>query len=79
LLDRKAWNEAFQIATHQQRVAPREAHSTCFQLHAFDAATPVEEVVATFDDLIRAGEGPRYLGVSNFAGWQPKETIPPRS
>ncbi|GAA4556549.1 aldo/keto reductase [Planotetraspora kaengkrachanensis] len=40
-----------------------------FQLHAFDAATPVEEVVGTLDDLVRDGKI-RYLGASNFAGWQ---------
>ncbi|MFD0577517.1 aldo/keto reductase [Dactylosporangium darangshiense] len=40
-----------------------------YQLHAFDAATPVEEVVSTLDDLVRDGKL-RYLGVSNFAGWQ---------
>ncbi|TDC20684.1 aldo/keto reductase [Streptomyces sp. 8K308] len=40
-----------------------------FQLHAFDAATPVEEVLATLDDLVRAGKL-RYVGVSNFSGWQ---------
>ncbi|WP_129668415.1 aldo/keto reductase [Phytoactinopolyspora endophytica] len=40
-----------------------------FQLHAFDAGTPVEEVVATLDDLVRAGKV-RYVGVSNFSGWQ---------
>lgn len=39
------------------------------QLHAFDAATPVEEVLATLDTLVRAGKV-RYLGVSNFSGWQ---------
>ncbi|WP_058043464.1 aldo/keto reductase [Streptomyces roseifaciens] len=40
-----------------------------FQLHAFDAGTPVEEVLSTLDDLVRAGKI-RYTGVSNFAGWQ---------
>ncbi|MFI7193065.1 aldo/keto reductase [Nocardia nova] len=40
-----------------------------FQLHAFDAATPVEEVLDTLADLVRAGKI-RYLGASNFAGWQ---------
>ncbi|MBZ6075543.1 aldo/keto reductase [Microvirga puerhi] len=39
------------------------------QLHAFDARTPVEEVLSTLDDLVRAGKL-RYVGVSNFAGWQ---------
>ncbi|WP_433758714.1 aldo/keto reductase [Nocardia sp. CA-135398] len=40
-----------------------------FQLHAFDAHTPVEEVLAALDDLVRAGKI-RYIGASNFAGWQ---------
>jgi aryl-alcohol dehydrogenase-like predicted oxidoreductase len=39
-----------------------------FQLHGFDAKTPVEEVLSTFDDLVRAGKI-RYTGVSNFSGW----------
>lgn len=39
-----------------------------FQLHGFDATTPVEETVSTLDDLVRAGKI-RYLGVSNFSGW----------
>ncbi|CAM5775035.1 aldo/keto reductase [Labrys miyagiensis] len=39
------------------------------QLHAFDAASPVEEVLATLDSLVRAGKL-RYVGVSNFSGWQ---------
>ena len=39
-----------------------------FQLHGFDAMTPVEETLSTLDDLVRAGKL-RYLGVSNFSGW----------
>lgn len=39
-----------------------------FQLHGFDARTPVEETLSTLDDLVRAGKI-RYLGVSNFSGW----------
>ena len=39
-----------------------------FQLHAFDAMTPVEEAVATLDDLVKAGKI-RYIGCSNFSGW----------
>lgn len=39
-----------------------------FQLHGFDATTPVEETLQTLDDLVRAGKI-RYLGVSNFSGW----------
>lgn len=44
-------------------------HIDILQLHAFDAMTPVEQVVGTLDDLVRAGKV-RYLGVSNFSGWQ---------
>ena len=39
-----------------------------FQLHGFDALTPVEEVLATLDQLVREGKI-RYTGVSNFSGW----------
>lgn len=39
-----------------------------YQLHGFDALTPVEEVVGTLDDLVRAGKI-RYVGCSNFSGW----------
>ena len=39
-----------------------------FQLHGFDAATPVEETLRTLDDLITAGKI-RYIGCSNFSGW----------
>ena len=39
------------------------------QLHAFDASTPVEETLSALDDLVRAGKL-RYVGVSNFAGWE---------
>lgn len=39
------------------------------QLHAFDAGTPIEEVLSTLDVLVRAGKV-RYVGVSNFSGWQ---------
>jgi aryl-alcohol dehydrogenase-like predicted oxidoreductase len=39
-----------------------------FQLHGFDALTPVEEVLSTLDMLVRAGKI-GYVGVSNFSGW----------
>ncbi len=39
-----------------------------FQLHGFDALTPMEEVLGTLDNLVRAGKI-RYLGCSNFSGW----------
>jgi len=39
-----------------------------FQLHGFDAMTPVEETLYTLDCLVRAGKI-RYVGCSNFSGW----------
>ncbi len=39
-----------------------------FQLHGFDAMTPVEETLETLDGLVRAGKI-RYVGASNFSGW----------
>ncbi|HTC29586.1 MAG TPA: aldo/keto reductase [Candidatus Acidoferrum sp.] len=39
-----------------------------FQLHNFDAYTPIEETLATLDDFVRAGKI-RYVGVSNYSGW----------
>ncbi|ULJ72893.1 aldo/keto reductase [Rhizobium gallicum] len=39
------------------------------QLHAFDASTPVEEMLSTLDQLVAAGKL-RYIGASNFAGWE---------
>ncbi len=39
-----------------------------FQLHGFDAKTPVEETLNTLDKLVREGKI-RYIGVSNFSGW----------
>jgi aryl-alcohol dehydrogenase-like predicted oxidoreductase len=44
------------------------------QLHAFDAASPVEEVLSTLDQLVRAGKL-RYIGVSNFSGWQAMKSL----
>ena len=39
-----------------------------YQLHGFDALTPVEETLDTLDGIVRAGKI-RYIGCSNFSGW----------
>jgi aryl-alcohol dehydrogenase-like predicted oxidoreductase len=39
-----------------------------YQLHGFDALTPVEEAVSTLDRLVQEGKI-RYVGCSNFSGW----------
>ncbi len=40
-----------------------------YQAHTFDAATPLEETLRTFDDLVRQGKV-RYIGCSNWTAWQ---------
>jgi aryl-alcohol dehydrogenase-like predicted oxidoreductase len=40
-----------------------------YQMHVPDPGTPIEETLSALDDLVRAGKV-RYLGNSNFAGWQ---------
>jgi aryl-alcohol dehydrogenase-like predicted oxidoreductase len=40
-----------------------------YQLHRPDPATPIEETLSALDELVRAGKV-RYLGSSNFTGWQ---------
>ncbi len=39
-----------------------------YQMHGFDATTPVEETLRALDDLVTAGKV-RYIGCSNFSGW----------
>jgi aryl-alcohol dehydrogenase-like predicted oxidoreductase len=40
-----------------------------YQIHTPDEATPIEETLSALDDLVRSGKV-RYIGNSNFAGWQ---------
>jgi len=40
-----------------------------YQIHFPDPETPIDETLRTLDDLVRAGKV-RYIGSSNFAGWQ---------
>jgi len=39
-----------------------------YQLHAFDALTPVDETLDVLDEMVRSGKI-RYIGCSNFSGW----------
>ncbi len=39
-----------------------------YQLHGFDALTPIEETLMALDDLVHSGKV-RYIGCSNFSGW----------
>jgi aryl-alcohol dehydrogenase-like predicted oxidoreductase len=39
-----------------------------YQVHGFDALTPLEETLRALDDLVRAGKV-RYVGCSNYSAW----------
>ncbi|HLU34065.1 MAG TPA: aldo/keto reductase [Natronosporangium sp.] len=45
-----------------------------YQVHCFDETTPIEETLATLDNLVRAGKV-RHLGASNYASWQLQKTM----
>src|SRR5262249_46901303 len=40
-----------------------------YQSHSYDAETPIEETLAAFNDLVRAGKA-RYIGCSNYPAWR---------
>jgi len=44
-------------------------HIDLYQFHAPDPATPIDETLRALDDLVSQGKV-RYIGNSNFAGWQ---------
>lgn len=44
-------------------------HIDLYQLHGFDPATPMEEMLYALDNLVQHGHV-RYIGVSNWAAWQ---------
>ncbi|MGQ7296633.1 aldo/keto reductase [Quadrisphaera sp. KR29] len=45
-----------------------------YQVHAWDPLTPLEETLRTLDDAVRAGKV-RYVGLSNFTGWQVQKAV----
>ena len=40
-----------------------------YQVHEWDGVTPLEETLSALDTLVRSGKV-RYIGCSNYAGWQ---------
>lgn len=44
-------------------------HVDLWQLHAFDPATPLDETLHALDLAVSSGRA-RYVGVSNYSGWQ---------
>ena len=47
----------------------RTDHIDLYQVHEWDGQTPLEETLDTLDTLVRSGKV-RYIGCSNYAGWQ---------
>jgi len=47
----------------------RTDHIDLYQLHRPDPQTPIEETLEALDEIVREGKV-RYIGSSNFAGWQ---------
>ena len=45
-----------------------------YQLHVWDDGTPLDESLSTLDRLVRDGTV-RYVGVSNFTGWQLQKAV----
>jgi aryl-alcohol dehydrogenase-like predicted oxidoreductase len=44
-------------------------HIDLYQVHEWDGQTPLEETLSALDLLVRSGKV-RYVGCSNYAGWQ---------
>ncbi|AXB45092.1 aldo/keto reductase [Amycolatopsis albispora] len=44
-------------------------HIDVYHVHEWDGQTPLEETLEALDTLVRSGKV-RYLGVSNYSGWQ---------
>jgi aryl-alcohol dehydrogenase-like predicted oxidoreductase len=47
----------------------RTDHIDLYQVHEWDGATPLEETLAALEHLVDSGKV-RYVGVSNYTGWQ---------
>jgi len=45
-----------------------------YQMHCFDVGTPLEETLTTLHDLVRIGKI-RYIGASNYTGYQLQKAI----
>ncbi|HTU87206.1 MAG TPA: aldo/keto reductase [Solirubrobacteraceae bacterium] len=49
-------------------------HIDLYQVHEWDGQTPLEETLAALDHLVQSGKV-RYVGCSNFAGWQAMKAL----
>lgn len=49
-------------------------HIDLYQMHGFDALTPIEETLSALDHLVQSGKV-RYIGCSNYSGWHLMKAI----
>jgi aryl-alcohol dehydrogenase-like predicted oxidoreductase len=49
-------------------------HVDLWQLHSWDDTTPLEETLAACDTAVASGRA-RYVGISNFTGWQTAQAV----
>ncbi len=45
-----------------------------YQVHCWDPGSPLEETLGTLDQLVRSGKV-RYIGASNYSGWQLQKAV----
>jgi aryl-alcohol dehydrogenase-like predicted oxidoreductase len=69
-LSRKNLNEALDASLKRLGVE----HIDLYQMHAWDALTPIEETLRFLDDAIGNGKI-AYYGFSNFLGWQMTKAV----
>jgi aryl-alcohol dehydrogenase-like predicted oxidoreductase len=49
-------------------------HIDLYQVHEWDGVTPLEETLSALDHLVQSGKV-RYIGCSNYSGWQMSKAL----
>jgi aryl-alcohol dehydrogenase-like predicted oxidoreductase len=65
----KGGRSYIKIAVEKSLTRLKTDYIDLYQLHTPDPVTPIDETLAALDDLVKEGKV-RYLGHSNFSGWQ---------
>jgi aryl-alcohol dehydrogenase-like predicted oxidoreductase len=65
----KAGRGYIKLAVEKSLARLQTDYIDLYQLHTPDPVTPIDETLAALDDLVTEGKV-RYLGHSNFSGWQ---------
>ncbi|HWA65878.1 MAG TPA: aldo/keto reductase [Mycobacteriales bacterium] len=67
--DRDASRRHLLDALDQSLARLNTDHVDVWQLHQWDPRTPIEETLAALDTAVDSGRA-RYVGISNYSGWQ---------